>query len=92
MAVELKQALVDTPYEPAETAVQAKRSQTRRWRLSLTHLAQAPWRVWPLLLMVLTVAIAGAAFDNEAPLPAPSLSQLPLLLMMTEKPVHHAKP
>lgn len=60
----------------------------------LLHYARrVPLRTWALLLLVIVIGSAGVAYTVEkTPEQAEAEKPLPLLLLMTEKPVRLARP
>jgi hypothetical protein len=94
MAVGLERVSNDeVATQASETIRRADPAFAHGWRIVRMRAQLVPPRIWVLLLLATVIAIAGNALTVEGTAKhSASAKPLPVLLMMTEKPVRHASP
>ena len=79
--------------QASETSRQADPAFAHGWSTVRMRLQLVPPRIWVLLLLATVIAVAGNALTVEETIEhSASAKPLPMLLMMTEKPVRHTSP
>lgn len=93
MAIELEQVSIDDARrQPLRTDIPALPA-VHGWSKFLTRSLRAPLAVWAVLLLVAVIYIAGEASTRaEWAARSEAASSMPLLMMMTEKPVRRVAP
>ncbi|MBC8650168.1 hypothetical protein GYM54_20340 [Pseudomonas sp. MTM4] len=79
--------------QASETIRRADPAFDHGWSTARIRAQLVPPRIWVLLLSATVIAIAGNALTIEGSAEhSASAKPLPVLLMMTEKPVRHTSP
>jgi len=76
-----------------ESISRTERAVSTGWSNALRRVRRVPTRIWTLLLVAIVVSLASEAYTvGGLAEQADSAKPMPLLLMMTEKPVRQTAP